>query len=71
MFCFQKGVFLSELQKYQPEVYEKSKLAWDSNKAGRLDLNLSLDIPSISVDYAVIERSKKLKVVSAGFDGRI
>jgi mannose-1-phosphate guanylyltransferase len=28
----------------------------------------SLDIPSISIDYAVMERSKKIKVVSSKFD---
>jgi mannose-1-phosphate guanylyltransferase len=30
-------------------------------------LALSLDIPSISIDYAVMERSKKIKVVSSKF----
>lgn len=67
MFCFQAGVFLEELQKYQPEVYEKSKVAWERSKEGQLDLELSLEIPSISVDYAVMERSKKIKVVPADF----
>jgi mannose-1-phosphate guanylyltransferase len=27
-----------------------------------------MDIPSISIDYAVMERSKKIKVVSSQFD---
>jgi mannose-1-phosphate guanylyltransferase len=31
-------------------------------------LALSLDIPSISIDYALMERSKKIKVVSSQFD---
>jgi mannose-1-phosphate guanylyltransferase len=27
-----------------------------------------MDIPSISIDYAVMERNKKIKVVSSQFD---
>lgn len=67
MFCFKAGVLLEELKTFHPEVYEKSKIAWDANKNGNLDLALSLDIPSISIDYAVMERSKKIKVVSSTF----
>ena len=67
MFCFKASVFLDELEKYQPEVYEKSKTVWENNKEGKLDYELSMEIPSISVDYAVMERSKKIKVVSSKF----
>ncbi|MBK0371278.1 mannose-1-phosphate guanylyltransferase [Flavobacterium agrisoli] len=67
MFCFKAGVFLEELQKYQPEVFEKSKIVWENNQNGQLDFALSKEIPSISVDYAVMERSKKIKVVPAAF----
>ena len=67
MFCFKAAVFLEELKAFNPEVYEKSKNAWDANINGTLDLDLSLEIPSISVDYAVMERSKKIKVVSSTF----
>ena len=68
MFCFKAGVLLDELKMYASEVYEKSKLAWENNTNGNLDLELSMDIPSISIDYAVMERSKKIKVVSSQFD---
>ena len=67
MFCFKASVFLEELKLYAPEVYEKSKIAWENNVEGNLDLDLSMDIPSISIDYAVMERSKKIKVVSSQF----
>jgi mannose-1-phosphate guanylyltransferase len=43
-------------------------LVWENNTNGNLDLALSMDIPSISIDYAVMERSKKIKVVSSQFD---
>jgi mannose-1-phosphate guanylyltransferase len=68
MFCFKAGVLLEELKAFHPEVYEKSKLVWENNTNGNLDLALSMDIPSISIDYAVMERSKKIKVVSSQFD---
>ena len=67
MFCFKAGIFLQELKVYNPEVYEKSKIAWDASINGNLDLALSMDIPAISIDYAVMERSKKIKVVPSTF----
>ncbi|MFB9077372.1 mannose-1-phosphate guanylyltransferase [Flavobacterium procerum] len=67
MFCFKAGVLLEELKQYQPDVYEKSKAVWEAAKDGFLDLALSMEIPSISIDYAVMERSKKIKVVPASF----
>ncbi|MEL1252624.1 mannose-1-phosphate guanylyltransferase [Flavobacterium sp. DGU38] len=67
MFCFKASVLLEELKQFQPEVYEKSKIVWESSENGFLDLETSLEIPSISIDYAVMERSKKIKVVPASF----
>jgi mannose-1-phosphate guanylyltransferase len=67
MFCFKASVLLEELKTYQPEVYEKSLIAWNAANNGKLDEALSMDIPSISIDYAVMERSKKIKVVPAIF----
>jgi mannose-1-phosphate guanylyltransferase len=68
LFCFKAGLYLTELEKQEPEVYRTAKLAWDSNISGFLDYELSLQIPSISVDYAVMERSKKIKVVPSHFN---
>ncbi|WP_433779260.1 mannose-1-phosphate guanylyltransferase [Flavobacterium anhuiense] len=67
MFCFKAGVLLDELKQFQPDVYEKSKAVWEASKQGFLNLELSMQIPSISIDYAVMERSKKIKVVPASF----
>lgn len=67
MFCFKAGVLLEELKAFEPKVYKKAKKTWEHNDQGKLDLDLSLDIPSISVDYAVMERSKKIKVVPSQF----
>lgn len=68
MFCFQASVFLEELKKYEPIVYEKALAVWEASNEGFLDEELSLSIPSISVDYAVMERSKKIRVVATAFD---
>ncbi|WP_129747949.1 mannose-1-phosphate guanylyltransferase [Flavobacterium anhuiense] len=67
MFCFKASVLLEELKQFQPDVYRKSKQVWEASKEGFLDLDLSMEIPSISIDYAVMERSKKIKVVPASF----
>ena len=31
MFCFKAGIFLDELKKYSPKIYEASKMAFDNN----------------------------------------
>jgi mannose-1-phosphate guanylyltransferase len=60
MFCFKAGVLLEELKVVLK--FTKTKLVWENNMNGNLDLTLSMDIPFISTDYAVMERSKKIKV---------
>lgn len=67
MFCFKAGVLLAELKAFEPKVYSKALQAWESNQNGQLDFDLSMAIPSISIDYAVMERSKRIKVVASQF----
>ncbi|AWK06825.1 mannose-1-phosphate guanylyltransferase [Flavobacterium crocinum] len=67
LFCFKAEKFLAELEKQEPEVYWTAKTAWNANENGFLDYELSLNIPSISIDYAVMERSAAIKVVPAQF----
>ncbi|WP_425639305.1 mannose-1-phosphate guanylyltransferase [Algoriphagus yeomjeoni] len=67
MFCFQAGVYLEELKAFEPEVYSASKTAFEGAWEGKLDFELSMKIPSISVDYAVMENTKKIKVVPSKF----
>jgi len=68
LFCFKANKFLAELESQEPEVYWTSKIAWEANKDGFLDFELSSNIPSISIDYAVMERSTDIKVVPAHFE---
>lgn len=67
MFCFKAGLYLEELEKHQPELYRKALEAWNLSINGTLDYNSSQQIPSLSVDYAIMEHSKRIKVVPATF----
>lgn len=67
MFCFKAGVFLEELKQLEPQVYENTKVVFENKDSNKLSLELSLEIPSISVDYAVMERTKKLQAVIGAF----
>lgn len=75
MFMFKAGVFLEELRRYRRDIYEASKRAIDNAKRTKndnnesviLEKNLLLDLPEISVDYAVIEKSDKVKAVLSDF----
>jgi len=68
MFCFKAKTFLEELKKYEPEVFARSLEVWNHNNNGELNFENSMKIPSISVDYAVMERSEKMKVVRSEFE---
>lgn len=66
MFCFKAGVFLSELKSFAPEMYLACENAIVNNQAQteiRIDLDAMNAIPEDSIDYAVMEKSKKVKVV--------
>ena len=66
MFCFKAGVFLDELKKYAPEVYETSLQAYtNSSKDGMIRIKHEdmMAIPEDSIDYAVMEKSNIVKVV--------
>ncbi|MCV6608725.1 MAG: mannose-1-phosphate guanylyltransferase/mannose-6-phosphate isomerase [Campylobacterales bacterium] len=71
MFCFKAGVFLDELKIYSPKIYEASKKAYESSKKDEM-IRISHDdmmaIPEDSIDYAVMEKSKKVKVVPSDID---
>lgn len=68
MFCFKAAVYLEELAQYAPEIFATAKAAFDKNDNGFLPLEETMQIPSLSVDYAVMEHSKKIKVVPFTFD---
>lgn len=67
MFLFKAGVFLEELQVHSPEIYATCKAAFEhkttQHSTVRIQHSLMEAIPSDSIDYAVMEKSKKVKVV--------
>ena len=66
MFCFKAGVFLSELEAYAPQIFLTCKKAYEHTKSDGMIRILHEDmlaIPEDSIDYAVMEKSQKVKVV--------
>ena len=72
MFCFRAGLFLAELKFHAPQLYEASLGVF--NQLGGVDLRASQGllqpeleqmktIPSLSVDYAVMEHSRRIAVL--------
>ncbi len=71
MFMFKAGVFLNELKKYSPEIYDASLQAYKNAKNDgmiRIKHKDMLNIPEDSIDYAVMEKSDKVKVVASDID---
>jgi mannose-1-phosphate guanylyltransferase len=69
MFCFKAKTFLEELKAFAPDVYEQSVKTFNQarrdDKAIRLQMEDMKSIRSESIDYAVMEKSKKVNVVPA------
>ena len=67
MFCFKAGVFLEELKKYSPKIYEASLKAFENSTLENSMLRIKHDdmvaIPEDSIDYAVMEQSDIVNVI--------
>lgn len=68
MFCFKAGIFLEELEKYSPDIFSTSQKAF--NTAFKTDMirithEEMFAIPEDSIDYAVMEKSDRVKVVAS------
>ena len=67
MFCFKVGVFLEELKKHSHKIYDTCKIAFNNKKIQNSTLRIQhshmKEIPDESIDYAVMEKSKLVKVV--------
>ena len=72
MFCFKAGVFLDELKEHSPEIYESVKEAYKNRKIDnnqtRIPFEYMEKIVEDSIDYAVMEKSKKVKVIPSDID---
>lgn len=71
MFVFTARSFLDELQAHQPEVLAAVRRAWDgrSDNAGLLRPQEAAfsSCPAISIDYAVMQATRRAAMVEAGF----
>jgi len=71
MFMFKARVYLEELKKHSPLVYKELLKSYEKKQVvseNQLRLKEMENIPDISIDYAVMEKSKKIKVVKSGFE---
>jgi len=71
MFCFKAGAFLEELKTYAPEIYKASLTAYNrvkENEIIRIKEPDMLAIPEDSIDYAVMEKSLRVKVIPSDID---
>jgi mannose-1-phosphate guanylyltransferase len=73
MFCFKASVFLSELAKHAPEVAKAVDACWsamqplNNTQVVEISADFFESVPDISIDYAVMEKSDKVAVVSGDF----
>lgn len=68
MFMFKAGIIIEELKKNAPDIYENTRLALDNayiDGYKKIKLEDMMRIPAESIDYAVMEKSNRIKVVAA------
>ena len=67
MFMFKAGVFLKELKLYAPKIYEACLMAHENSikngNCDRIKFEDMQQIPQDSIDYAVMEKTKNIKIV--------
>lgn len=68
MFCFKAGVILEELAAWAPDIIEAVRRCLAASggvgeECLNLDANTFADVPSKSIDFAVMEHSKRLSIV--------
>ena len=71
MFCFRAGTFLESLNRYAPEVHAAATRVWEATDKSESPIEFPAELfsecPSISVDYAVMERADNTAVVASDF----
>jgi len=70
MFMLKPSIYLEELKKFQPEIYDKCKKSFQTSKDEdfiRINKEIFLKCPDKSIDFAVMEYTQKAVVVP--YDG--
>ncbi len=70
MFVFKASVMMAELKKYEPDIFSIIKNAEISSQTPTIPYLDFKEMPDISIDYAVMENSKKLAMVPLECDWR-
>jgi mannose-1-phosphate guanylyltransferase len=76
MFCFAAGYFLQELREAAPDLYAAVEACWLENHERRDHERRLLEfpeaafaaLPDISIDYALMEKARRVALVPARFD---
>ncbi len=67
MFVFKAKKIIEEIKKFAPDIYKHSKLSVEKSKNDldflRLDKNCFFEVPNLSIDVAVMEKTKGSTVV--------
>ncbi len=68
MFVFKAEVYLNELQRHRPDIYQAAQLAWQHSTHDldfcRLDEKNFAACPSESIDYAVMEHTQAAAMIT-------
>lgn len=75
MFMFRAGAFLKELETSRPDIFTAARKAYETHhtsivsgyEVANIEKEAMLDIPSDSVDYAVMEKSSQVATVISPF----
>jgi mannose-1-phosphate guanylyltransferase len=71
MFCFRIGSLLEQLEEYAPDVLQQVRFSFEQSRTSdgeqhrclKLDAESFGNVPDISIDYALMERSSKVVTV--------
>jgi len=68
MFCFKACVYLAELKKLHPQMYQTCLEAHENKNNFEIPLDFMQRIPDDSIDYAILEKSDLVKTVPSSFE---
>ncbi len=72
MFCFKAKTILEEFQRHRPKLLKEAKKAYENAKKSQNTIRIAPDdmqnMEDISIDYAIMEKSDKIKCVKSDFD---
>ena len=63
IFMFKASIFMNELKKYSPEILNILKTAKITDSEPSVEYEIFKTMPDISVDYAIMEKSKKMALI--------